>query len=257
MSREYDGRPTYKPDIPDSRGSGGRNSNKSSEMTYDVKTGKWVDPSYSRSGSRTVPVNFSASLQQAKGDVPLPSTTPDPPTPSVTESKVESKKQADKKFIDIEFNTLVGELNLIPNKDTIRIRVGQTINIHGVGKFLSGQYFVSAIRRTLNSSSGYTHTLTVIKTGFGDSLKRAYPTPDSNSSVRPKEVDKKVTPFKVGDNVKIVGDNATYANSSEGVKVPMWVKAKTLTIKQLSKDETRVLLDPINSWTYTSNIQKV
>lgn len=233
---------TYKPDSPTNRNI--------LEMNYDALLGTWTSSSYVGDTSDLNHETLRAEMShiKSKGAIPLP---------SVTESKVESKAVADKEFIEVEFNTLVGELKLIPNKRTIHIKVGQTINLHGVGKYLSGQYFVSAIRRALDKDTGYSHSITVIKTGFGDSLKQATQPVVESIVDRPIEVAKEIAPYKVGDSVQIVGDNATYSNADEGVKVPNWVKAKTLTIKQISKDGTRVLLDPIYSWTYTSNIQKV
>ena len=65
------------------------------------------------------------------------------------------------------------------------------------------------------------------------------------------------TSFAKGDSIKIVGDGAVYSNASAGVKVPNWVKQKTLTVQQVSSDGTRVLLQPINSWTYVKYVQKV
>ena len=235
---------TYKPDSSINRNI--------LEMNYDALLGTWTPSSYVGDTSDLNRETLQAEMShiKSKGAVPLPS-------PSVTESKVESKAVADKEFIETEFNTLVGELRLIPSKRTIRIRVGQTINLQGVGKYLSGQYFVSAVRRALDKDGGYSHSITVIKTGFGDSLKQATQPVTESVIDRPILVAKEIAPYKVGDSVQIVGDNATYSNADEGIKVPVWVKAKTLTIKQISKDETRVLLDPIYSWTYTSNIQKV
>ena len=56
--------------------------------------------------------------------------------------------------------------------------------------------------------------------------------------------------------MKIVGD-AVYSNAHDGVKVPEWVKKKTLTVDGISKDGTRVRLMPIWSWTYIKYVQKV
>ena len=236
---------TYKPDSSINRNI--------LEMNYDALLGTWTPSSYA---AETAFVRINRIRMKDLADLNNKKVE-SAPSPSVTESKVESKAVADKEFIETEFNTLVGELRLIPSKRTIRIRVGQTINLQGVGKYLSGQYFVSAVRRALDKDGGYSHSITVIKTGFGDSLKQATQPVTESGIDRPILVAKEIAPYKVGDSVQIVGDNATYSNADEGIKVPVWVKAKTLTIKQISKDGTRVLLDPVYSWTYTSNIQKV
>lgn len=211
--------------------SGSRTS--SAELTYDAITGKWVESSPAQ----------SPSTPQTSKTVAEPSST----------SKVDSKTAAEKEFIETEFNTLTGELVLTSTEKSIRIKVNDTIQLEGVGKYLSGLYFVTSVKRTLDKDSGYTHTLSLLKNGFGGSLKNTQEVEET----RKEEVEKSSPEIKVGDTIRIVGANATYSNSSDGVKVPDWVKKKTLTVESVSKDGTRVLLQPINSWTYISNIQKV
>lgn len=161
--------------------------------------------------------------------------------------------QAESEYIEVEYNTLQGELSIVPTDNSLKIKVGDTIKLKGVGKYLSGLYFVSEIKRTIGSD-GYNQTLTVIKTGFGDSLKKPSQT---DTTTRSEEVPKTSGDFKVGDKVKIVGDDAVYSNASDGVKVPDWVKEQILTIDALSDDGTRARLNPIWSWTYTKFLQKV
>lgn len=74
-------------------------------------------------------------------------------------------------FKELEYNTLVGELVLRPTAKTVFLKNGDTINVEGIGKYLSGKYYVDTVRRTL-SSDGFKITLVVIKTGFGKSVKR-------------------------------------------------------------------------------------
>lgn len=210
------------------------------EYVYDPKTGEWV-PSSPTTG--TPPTSSS----QDPENVPSSVTGGD-------SSQVDSKEEADKEYIETEFNTLVGELVVSPSKKTIRIGVNDTVEVLGVGSYLSGKYFVSAVKRTLNQDSGYSQTLTVIKNGFGDSLKRAGGSTETNES-RVMKVEKSAPALKVGDRVKIVG-NAIYSNAHAGVSVPDWVKAQTLTIQQISSDGSRVLLMPVNSWTYARYVQK-
>ena len=230
--------------------------------TYNPKTGTWVP---------TAPTAGQA-----------PSATTDemekvPPEVSGDDSsQVDNKTEADREYIEIELKTLVGDLTVVPSQKNIRIQVNKTVEVEGVGKYLSGKYFVSAIKRTISKDGGYSQTLSVLKNGFGDSLKKASgsssspsysyspsstpsaveSTPPSAGSVdRNDTVEKSATPVKTGDTIKIVGD-AVYSNASSGVKVPEWVKEKTLTVQQVSEDGTRVLLMPINSWVYTRYIQK-
>lgn len=167
----------------------------------------------------------------------------------------DSKTGAEKQYIDIEFNTLVGDMTLIPTKENMKIHTNNTIELRGVGKYLSGLFFVSEVKRTLDANSGYTLSIGLYRNGFGDSLKKAQ---DFNSS-RPTQVDNSQNivqgHFKVGDKVRIVGENAVYSNAHEGVKVPNWVKTQILTIDALSEDGQRARLNPIWSWTYIKFLQ--
>lgn len=222
---------------------GGGSAPASSEYsyTYNPATGTWV-PTAPSTG--TPP----SSSSQDPEDVPSSSTGKEP------SSNVDSKAEADKEYIEIEFNTLVGELVVSPSKKTIRIGVNDTVEVLGIGSYLSGKYFVAGVKRTLNKDSGYSQSLTVIKNGFGDSLKRGGGS-TSTSTTRSEAVEKSAPELKVGDSVKIVG-KAIYSNAHDGTLVPAWVKRKTLTIQQVSTDGSRVLLSPINFWTYTRYVQK-
>lgn len=210
----------------------GGNRDSNTALVYDPTTGTWV-PS---------------------------SSTPTPSVPQTTDtvvdtnptSKVDSKTTAEKEFIEIEFNTLTGELALTSTEKSIRLKVNDTIKIEGLGKYLSGLYYVTAVRRTLSKDGGYTHSLSLLKNGFGDSLKKSQEVVET----RKEEVPKPSPEIKVGDSVKIVG-NAYYTNAHAGVKVPEWVKKKTLTVDGISKDGTRVRLMPIFSWVYLKDVQKV
>lgn len=189
--------------------------------------------------------------------VPLPSNNnPTPESDPNNATQTDTQTEADKEYIDNEYNTLEGDLSHVPSDKLIKIKPGDTIRIKGIGRYLSGLYFVSSVKRTISSSDGYSQTLTVIKTGFGDSLKKAYPD-ETSSSERKEEVKKSAGDFKVGDKVKIVGDDAVYANASDGVKVPGWVKEQELTIDAISDDGTRARVNPIWSWTYTKYLKKV
>lgn len=212
---------------------------------YDPTTGTWKPPS---SPTPSAPSSGSTPTADPTEAEKVPSTVT-----GNTGSQVDSKTKAEKKYIEVEFNTLEGELVVSPSKKTLKVKVNDTVNIQGIGSYLSGKYFVSAVKRTLNSDSGYSHTLTVIKNGFGDSLKKA----KTDSEVDREDTVSKTAPeIKVNDKVQIVGD-AVYTNAHNGVPVPAWVKEKILTVSQVSDDGSRVLLMPIKSWTYTRFVQKV
>lgn len=119
-------------------------------MQFDPSIGKWV--------SIITPPTVSAPSS--------PSST------GTTNSEVDSKGDADKEYIEQESNTLEGDLEVIPSDKTIRIKEGDTITLSGVGKVLSGQYYVSAVKRTITKDDGYSQSLTVTKNGFSDSLKK-------------------------------------------------------------------------------------
>lgn len=221
---------TYKPSAGGSRAS-------NVQLVYDPATQSWVPTSPTNENGQT-----SNPTTKTNQEVAEPSTT----------SKVDSKTAAQKEYIEVEFNTLTGDLTLTSTEKSIRIKVNDTIKVEGLGKYLSGLYFVTSIKRTLNKDSGYTHTLSLLKNGFGSSLKKAQKVVET----RKAEVPKPSPEIKVGDSVKIVGD-AVYSNAHDGVKVPEWVKKKTLTVDGISKDGTRVRLMPIWSWTYIKYVQKV
>lgn len=214
--------------------SGGRSS---VQMIYDPKLGKWVPVTGTASADTSDTLDSTNSSVEVAGD-----------------SEVNSKDAADKEYIEIEFNTLEGELLLTSTEKSIRVQVGNTIRLEGLGKYLSGLYFVSKVKRTLDKDNGYTHTFTVIKTGFGNSLKQVNVDKVSRAPAVKKNVG---TGLKKGDKVRIVGADAVYSNAHEGVRVPNWVKQKTLTVDALSDDGARVRLQPIWSWTYVKFVQKV
>ena len=216
----------------------GQNNTRAVEYRYNPKTGVWEPVSYSGSDSNT---SLSTSTQNG-GTVNVD-----------TSSKVNSKAEADSEYIEIEFNTLEGELVLIASKKTIALKVGQTIKIEGVGKYLSGLYYISAIKRTIDNSQGYSHTLTVIKTGFGSTLKSVVVDTNTTSSASS-------TSFKVGDKVMfltVAAKKYWYSNAHEGVWVPKWVTQKVHTVDGVSSDGKRVRLKEIWSWTYVKFLKKV
>lgn len=236
--------------MPNDTYKAGESNARATEYKYNPKTGVW-EPVTVYSGS-----DDSTSLStsnQSGGTVTVDSA-----------SKVNSQAEADSEFIEIEFNTLEGELVLKASKKTIAIKTGQTIMIEGVGKYLSGLYYVSAVKRTIDNSQGYSHTLTVIKTGFGSSLKNVTvntKTTSSSAASRPVEVTPAPsTSLKVGDKVMfltVAAKKYTYSNASEGVYVPKWVTEKVHTVDGVSSDGARVRLKEIWSWTYVKFLKKV
>lgn len=235
-----------------SSSSNNRTTNQKPSLVYNSKTGKW-EPATPNTSTTTTQTTTT----------PTPPKQSDTSTSGSTTYNTNSHKDSDKKYIEAEFNILNGELQITSTEKSIRIKVNDTVKVEGIGKYLSGLYFVSAVKRTLTQDGGYSHTLSLIKNGFGSNVKKSPPVviakKEEPPTVAPRapEVPKPAPEYKVGDIVKIVGDNATYSNAHDGVKVPAWVKKKNHTIRQISSDKTRVLLKEIFSWTYVKYIQKV
>lgn len=130
---------------------------RSSSYTYDPKTGAWTKSTTDDSSSSSDSGNSSSS----SGGDNLTSSTSD---------KDSSAGSVEKQYNTIEMNTLSGTLSFIVTEETIKLSAGDTVKIKGLGKYLSGNYYVKDITRQI-SSSGYSHSATLIKTDFGNSLK--------------------------------------------------------------------------------------
>lgn len=212
-------------------------------LVYDPAQQKWV-PSSSGSTQNVAAPTASSPSEGGSGTPATGQTT-----------QVNSVGQANKAQAVLEYNTLEGDLVLRACVGVLKIQQDTTIELAGVGNFLSGLYYVSNVTYTLDASSGFAIACTLIKTGFGSSLKSkpAEPVPE----VREEVVEVTAPTIEKGASVRIVGDDATYSNASAGVKVPNWVKQKTLTVQQISSDGTRALVQPINSWTYLKYLECV
>lgn len=228
------------------------------KMVYDPSTQKWV-PSTDSSNSGVVsspPVTpTSTSSGTTKSNAKPNTKSPHPAASSKTQTN--SSGQANKEQAILEYNTLEGDMNLKSSVGVLKVKENTTVNVQGIGNYLSGLYYVSGVTYTLDNSSGFAMSCSLVKTGFGDSLKSSNNVPVP-AGVREEPISvESDTVIKAGDSVRIVGEDAVYSNASEGVRVPNWVKQKTLTVKQISQDGTRALLQPISSWTYLKYLQRV
>ena len=140
-------------------------------MTYDPKTGKWTK---NGGGSSSSNKGGSKSSSNSKSGDNLTASS---------SSKNDSSGQVEKKYNYIEVNTLSGTLNFIENEDTIKLKAGDTVKLNGLGKYLSGNYYVKDITRQI-SSSGYSHSATLIKTDVGSSLKTSTKSKDKKKPVK-------------------------------------------------------------------------
>ena len=156
----------------------GRKRQTKKEYVWDEKKGEWV------STKKTTETTTTTEKTDPKDTVSPGSTN------SNTSSQTDSKTAAEKEYIEIEFNTLEGELSLTPTPKAFKIKVNETVDLKGLGKHLSGKYFVSAIKRTISKDGGYSQTLTVIKNGFSDSLKKT----NTVQTVNRKDPVEKTTP---------------------------------------------------------------
>ena len=156
---------------------------RSSGYTYDPKTGKWTK---STTGSNDNKKSNNNNKNKSGNEDNLTSNSSD---------KNDSTGDVEKKYNTIEINTLSGSLSFIVTEETIKLKAGDTVKLNGLGKYLSGNYYVKDITRQI-SSSGYSHSATLIKTDFGKSLKV------SSSKKSTKKETKKVNSSSKADSAK-------------------------------------------------------
>lgn len=84
-------------------------------------------------------------------------------------------EDAQSKAKTYEFKNLEGDLELVPYPKNLSILPGSTVKILGVGKWLSGSYYVMSRSAAISGSGPMTLRLKVVKTKFGDSLKGEKP----------------------------------------------------------------------------------
>lgn len=176
-----------------------------------------------------------------------------PVSPSCNKNKSDGlSKEANKNFAEEELTYLTGDAEVEPNSVTFSTKAGNTVSLTGLGKYLSGLYFVTEVSTEI-TTSGLSLKYSVLKNGFGKTLK-----PYSEGSNSSEEVDVlDVTRISAGDTVRFIeGVDATYSNASEDVIVPTWVRQRPHIVSNLSDDGQRAYLQDINSWTYIKYLQK-
>lgn len=152
---------------------------RSSSYTYDAQTGKWTKSASTKksSSSSSKTSNSSSSKSSTSSSKSSGNTTT---SSSSSSTKKSSKGNVQKKYNTIELNTLSGTLNFIVNESTIKLKAGDTVKLQGLGKYLNGKYYIQDITRQI-SSSGYSHSATLIKTDFGKYLKTSTKTTKKKS----------------------------------------------------------------------------
>ena len=167
---------------------------RSSSYNYDPKTGEWTKTT-SNSGSSSKSSGSSKSSSSSGSSSSSSSSNSSNSSKgdnlsSSSSNKNESKGSVEKKYNTIEINTLNGTLNFIVTEETIKLKAGDTVKLQGLGKYLSGNYYVKDITRQI-SNNGYSHSATLIKTDFGNSLKTASKTSAKNNNNTKKDSTKK------------------------------------------------------------------
>lgn len=137
---------------------------------YNPATGKWT--------KTTTPSSNKGSTQNKKSTGSGKKTNGGSKTTKKSDSKLssgggkkDSSGKTSKKYNNIMMNTLSGSLNFIVNEKTIKLKAGHTVQLKGLGSYLSGKYYVKEITHSLGTD-GYSHSATVIKTDFGKTLKK-------------------------------------------------------------------------------------
>lgn len=137
---------------------------RTSSYTYDPQTGEWkhnASSSTSDADSTNGGSSAGSANNVSSGEENLTSSNSD---------KNSAAGSVEKKYNDVEINTLEGTLNFIVTNTTIKLKAGDTVKIKGIGSHLSGLYYVKDVTRQI-SSNGYAHSATLIRTDFGNSLK--------------------------------------------------------------------------------------
>ena len=148
------------------------------KYTYNPQTKKWTKTTSSKSSSSKKSSSKKNSISSKKKSSSKKKGSGN--LSGSGKSKNTSSGSATKKYNNIEVKTLQGQLNYIVTEETIKLKSGDTVQLKGLGKFLSGKYYVKEVNRLL-SSKGYSHSAVLIKTDFGDSLKEVKTTTKTKS----------------------------------------------------------------------------
>lgn len=141
-------------------------------------------------GSNDSWTQVSSNTQNPNGYAPVSgsSNSSSGSSPSSDSTQVNSSDTAKKAQAVLEYNTLTGELVLRLCTNSLKVKVNKTITLSGVGKYLSGQYYVEGVKYTLSANNQFEIACTLIKTGFGDNLKAASPSASDGMRSTPLQV---------------------------------------------------------------------
>lgn len=209
---------------------------RSGSMTYDPTTGKWSSSGGGGSSNRRPSSGGNRQPSSGSGNT-KPSSSSGGNMTSSNSNPHSSTGKAEKKYNTIEYNILTGQLKFIATKETIKLTAGDTVKLNGLGKYLSGLYFVQDVTRQI-SKEGYSHSATVIKTDFGNSLKKTSTStvdkkvPEKKKSTqpakKPKKTSQRIHYLKAGECLWSVA-RKYYGN---GAQYPKIAKANNISPSQ-------------------------
>lgn len=176
-----------------------------STRIYDPQTGEWTKSTTTTKKSEGTKSADTGSSDKLTSD---------------SDGKKSSDGKTKKKYNYIKYNTLSGSLSFIVNEKTIKLKAGDTVKLAGLGKYLSGNYYVKDVTRQI-SSNGYSHSATLIKTDVGATLKTVTKSKDKKATTKKeksspsKDNAQRTYNVKKGDNLyniakKFYGDSKKY-----------------------------------------------
>lgn len=197
-------------------------------------------------------------LQPSSGENSQSSSSTPPTSGGSSTTQVASKDNAQKEQAVLEYNTLKGELNLRLCTKSLLVRQNTTIQLSGVGNYLSGLYYVEKVRYSQSNGSAFQITASLIKTGFGDSLKSNTPKVVVVPDQRAEQVETKATgsvssstsssSFKNGSK-KTIPDNSYMHGMSVGDEreiVPLKIEKPQHEKRKQQHSGSGRSFDPVN-----------
>lgn len=133
---------------------------------------------------------------------------------------------------------LTGTANIVPNLD---VKVRDTVNMQGLGKYLSGAYFVEEVTFEI-TDRGIKQSLSVSKNAFGGSINSGNPstTTTTQQAVTPSSSNKRTHTLKKGETlwslaVKYYGNGTkwTYIAKANGINVNDDKRIRSLKIGEV------------------------
>lgn len=157
-----------------------------------------------------------------------------PPNPSPSSSQ----QRAEKEFIDKERRTLIGNAKLMPN---VYLEENRTVDVKGLGKVLSGLYYVDEVAITFDTGKGVSKEAVLSKSGFKGSLRMGVdaPEPPRREKEKPK-VEKKTHTIVAGDTLWALAVKH-YGNGTQWRKIFNANKMKTGDERRLRIGRTIII----------------